>query len=188
MRIPVEEIDYYRRKYSGYSYEERVESSLKTQIQDRFKQGKYFLTRELFLGIANWKTPRQRKNYEKNSSLLVAEVSRISFEDGRNEKIRIEILTLLDGVNYPVASTLLHFAFPNQYPILDFRSIWSLEMEKPSIYSFNFWWNFVEVMRQESTKLGISIRDLDKALWAYSKESQKPTEIRGRTRKVGGGR
>jgi hypothetical protein len=46
-------------------------------------------------------------------------------------------------------------------------------MEKPSIYSFEFWWNFVEVMRQENVKLGISIRDLDRALWTYSKENQK---------------
>ena len=127
----------------------------------------------MFLQIAGWKTPRQRKNYERNSSSIVLEVTGISFETRRNERLRIEILTLLEGVNYPVASTLLHFAFPGHYPILDFRAIWSLGIERPMSYSFDFWWSFVKTMRKESARLGISIRDLDKALWAFSKENQR---------------
>jgi hypothetical protein len=169
MRIPPAKIKDYIKKYSAYSYDERLENRLKDQIQERFAQGKVYLSKEVFLQIASWKTARQRKNYEKNSFSLVSEVTGISFESKRNERLRIEILTLLQGVNYPVASTLLHFAFPGQYPILDFRTIWSLGMERPMPYSFDFWWSFVKTMRKESARLGISIRDLDKALWAFSK-------------------
>lgn len=101
------------------------------------------------------------------------EIKTISFAKERREKRRIEFLTLLEGVKYSVASILLHFAFPDEYPILDFRAVWSLGMEKPSSYSYDFWCNFVQVMRRASENYGVSIRDLDKALWAYSKENQK---------------
>jgi hypothetical protein len=64
---------------------------------------------------------------------LISEVTGIVLQKSRNEKMWIEILTILEGVNYSVASTLLHFAFPDQYPILDFRTIWSLGIEKPCL-------------------------------------------------------
>jgi hypothetical protein len=172
MRIPRRQILKYVQGYSVYSYDEETEATLKSAIQNRFCRGKRDLTKELFLGIAAWKTPRQKRKYETNTAALISEVTAISFQEGRNEKVRIQVLLALEGVGYPVASTILHFAFPDQYPILDFRAVWSLGMEKPSAYTFEFWWEFVEKMRRESSKLGLTIRDLDKALWAYSKENQ----------------
>lgn len=172
MRLPPEQFGYYKQKYSDYAYDEQKENRLKKLVRDRFDQGDYSLSKQLFVEIATWKTPRQRSNYESNVPTLVAEATNIAFGVAKNERIRIEILTLLAGVSYPVASTLLHFAFPERYPILDFRAIWSLGLEQPSYYSFNFWWHFVKRMYEESRKLKVSIRDLDKALWAYSKENQ----------------
>ncbi len=43
-----------------------------------------------------------------------------------SERLRIEVLTLLNGVSWPTASVLLHFGYDNLYPILDFRALWSL--------------------------------------------------------------
>jgi adenine-specific DNA glycosylase len=37
----------------------------------------------------------------------------------------------LRGVGIPTASALLHFAFPNDYPILDVRALASLAAERP---------------------------------------------------------
>lgn len=173
MRILPEKVADYIERYSDYNSDEQLEQRLKEQVQKRFVQGKVNLSKDIFLQIASWKTHRQRKNYERNSASLVSEVTGISFESGRDERVRIEILTLLEGVNYPVASTLLHFAFPDRYPIVDFRALWSLGVRRPSSYSFDFWWDFVKSMREESTRLGISIRDLDKALWAFAKENQR---------------
>jgi hypothetical protein len=174
MRIPRRRIRAYIRRYSLYSYDEKTEAQLKSATQERFRSGKRDLTKRLFLGIAAWKTPRQKRKYETNTSSLISDVTGISFQVGRTEKVRIEVLLVLGGVGYPVASTLLHFAFPDRYPILDFRAVWSLGMEQPSFYTFEFWWEFVERMRWESNKLGLTIRELDKALWAYSKENQPP--------------
>ena len=43
-----------------------------------------------------------------------------------DERLRIEVLTLLDGVDWPTASVVLHFCHADPYPILDYRAIWSL--------------------------------------------------------------
>ena len=173
MRILPEKVADYIERYSDYSSDEELERRLKMKIKKRFAQGKNNLSKDIFVQIASWKTPRQRRNYERNSASLVSEVTGISFESGRNERVRIEILTLLAGVDYPVASTLLHFAFPDRYPILDFRALWSLRMQRPPVYSFGLWCSFAETMRKESARLRISIRDLDKALWVFSKENQR---------------
>ncbi len=172
MRIPPGSIPECIRRYSLYGYDEPKEIRLKKLIQDRFEQGHLSITKKIFVGIATWKTPRQKRNYEKNPAGLISEVTEIAFQKGRDERVKIGVLTILEGVQYPVASTILHFAFPDRYPILDFRAVWSLGMEKPSPYTFDFWWAFVEKMRWESRRLGLTIRELDKALWAYSKENQ----------------
>jgi len=74
-----------------------------------------------------------------------------------------------------VASVILHFKFPDRYPILDFRALWSLDKEQPKYYTFDFWWDYVQEIRKLSEYLKIDIRTIDKALWYYSKENQRQT-------------
>ena len=68
---------------------------------------------------------------------------------------------------------ILHFAFPDEYPILDVRALWSLGMEQPNDYSFQFWMDYCTRLRELSREHGVDLRTLDKALWQYSKEHQK---------------
>ena len=96
----------------------------------------------------------------------------------QEERTKIEILTLLNGVNWPSASVILHFFHNDLYPILDFRALWSLGIEKvPAQYTFVFWWKYVSYCRKLSLKHNIDMRILDKALWQYSKENQNSTKI-----------
>ena len=89
----------------------------------------------------------------------------------KDEKDRIESLLGrkggLRGIGYPVASTILHFAFPNRYPIMDFRVIRSLNWDKPSTYNFSFWKKYYKRIRAISTKYSFPIRTVEKALWKY---------------------
>ncbi|HUV14993.1 MAG TPA: hypothetical protein VMW28_00330 [Pelolinea sp.] len=69
---------------------------------------------------------------------------------------------------------LLHFGHQELYPILDCRANWSLgKGEPPVLYNFDFWWGYVQFSRELAGKVGVSIRELDRALWQYSKENQK---------------
>jgi hypothetical protein len=66
----------------------------------------------------------------------------------------------------------LHFGHTDQYPILDYRALWSLAVDPPPPYSFSIWWRYVEFCRTLAKKCDVSVRTLDKALWQYSNENQ----------------
>ena len=67
---------------------------------------------------------------------------------------------------------ILHFGHEDGYPILDYRALWSLGVAKPSSYNFNIWWEYVTFCRAIAREYSLMTRELDKALWQYSKERQ----------------
>lgn len=58
------------------------------------------------------------------------------------------------------------------YPILDYRALWSLGIDPPPAYDFPFWRAYTLACRELAAGAGVSMRDLDRALWQYSKENQ----------------
>jgi hypothetical protein len=121
--------------------------------------------------VADWKSPRSAGNVEKNAAEFVEEMTSIAFA-GKNERSRIEPLTLLDGVSWPTASVVLHLFHPEPYPILDFRALWSLGSQPPAQYGFDFWWPYVQACRQFYDECACDPRTFDRAVWQYSKEQQ----------------
>lgn len=130
------------------------------------------LTKPNFVTVCAWKTPRSKPRCESNDEGLVREISALA-RTVETEQLRIELWTLLSGVKWPTASVFLHFAFPNQYPILDFRALWSLHEDVPKQYSFPFWWRYTLFCRELSHANGVSMRTLDQSLWQYSKLHQE---------------
>ena len=86
----------------------------------------------------------------------------------------MEALLELNGVGVPTASTLLHFAFPDDYPILDVRALESLGVKARTQYPVSFWLGYLRACRELSMGCGVSVRTLDKALWQHSKNAQTP--------------
>ena len=150
--------------------EQEFESQLETEISSKIKERGYYLKKE-FLAIALWKSPRPRRRYKSNPPDLVEEVTRLALS-AKAEQLRIMIPTVLDGVGMPVASVLLHFGSTDPYPILDFRALWSLGIDAPPVYTFDFWWDYTKYCRTLALENGVSMRTLDRALWQYSKENQ----------------
>lgn len=130
-----------------------------------------FLTKADLRAVARWKATRSAGRMEKNSEAYVQEISGFALTTA-DERARIEALTLLDGVRWPTASVVLHFFHRNRYPIVDFRALWTVSMDVPSQYSFDFWSRYVEYCRTLATRARINMRVLDQALWQYSKEKQ----------------
>lgn len=155
----------YDKRYKG-TPDELIENELKDWFEER-----RYLDKENFVKLGIWKTPRQKKNYKSNSEGLIKEITKFSLLT-KNKEARIESLTALNGVLYPVASVILHFAFPDRYPIMDFRAIWSLGWQQPKYYTFEFWQKYCKEIKTISNELGLPIRTVDKALWEYSKENQ----------------
>jgi hypothetical protein len=134
--------------------------------------------REEFLVLCAWKTPRSRPKVAANPEATVIEATGASFA-ATDEEARISALLGLEGVGVPTASTLLYFAFPDDYPILDVRALDSLGVGPRSQYPVSFWLQYLAVCRELARCNGVSLRTLDKALWRQSKERAEAAQASG---------
>ena len=130
------------------------------------------LERPEFLKICAWKSARTKSSCRRNSTHRIETLTRAAFATS-DEALKISLLRLLDGVEWPTASTILHFCDARPYPILDYRALWSLGQANPPSYTMELWLAYVAFTRDLADRLGLPIRTVDKALWQYSKERQK---------------
>jgi hypothetical protein len=130
-------------------------------------------TREEFVRVCAWKTARSRSRVATNSGKDIKRASQRAL-GSEVEATRMEALLALTGVGVPTASTLLYFAFPDAYPILDVRALDSLGVKARSQYPVSFWLAYLSACRELAARCGVDIRTLDKALWQYSKERATP--------------
>lgn len=129
-----------------------------------------YLTKAMLLDIVRWKAARAIGHARKNEDQLVIEVTRVSLS-ARHEEVMIGALTLMKGVRYRMASTILYFCSPERYPIMDWRAWDSLkalgriqgEMED----TFECWQEYTGVCRKLAERYKVPLRTLDKALWKY---------------------
>jgi hypothetical protein len=132
------------------------------------KQG--FLNKNDFVTICEWNSTRPRALYRSNAEDFIREITRVSFST-KHERVRVEVLTLLNGVSLATASVLLHFCAPDPYPILDTNSLWSLGETPPRKFNFEFWWQYVQITRKLAKQARVDMRTLDRALWQYAREN-----------------
>jgi len=126
-------------------------------------------TRDEFVEVCAWKTPRSRPRVMANSEAAVLDATSRALH-ATDETVRIGALLELHGVGVPTASTLLYAAFPADYPILDVRALESLGVKARSGYPITFWLGYLDACRRLARESGVSLRTLDKALWQRSKE------------------
>ncbi|MFC1531146.1 hypothetical protein ACFL5T_02765 [Gemmatimonadota bacterium] len=156
---------------SRYSYQyESDEREIEESIAPAVREQGYF-SKDQLLTVCRWKSPRTKSRVIRNTDDYVQEVTRTALSTP-NERMRIEVLTLLTGVGWPTASVLLHFGHSDRYPILDYRALWSVSSEPPNVFDFSFWRDYTEFCRETADGCGVSMRTLDRALWQYSKEDQ----------------
>ena len=145
-----------------------VDESARETIGAAARARGYYRRRE-FLRVCAWKTPRSAPKVALNTEPAVRAATRRALAEP-DETARMQALLSLSGVGVPTASTLLYFAFPALYPILDVRALESLGVKPRSQYPISFWLGYLEACRTLAAQSGVSIRTLDKALWQWSKE------------------
>jgi hypothetical protein len=168
LRFPLSEIRYWAGEYSYSS--SNAEPPL-LRLKPRIRRSRR-LTKDQLVEICRWKATRSAGNALRNDPAYVERITALSFSTS-NERARIELLTLLDGVGWPTASVILHFFHKGRYPILDYRALWSLRAKPPRKYTFDFWWRYTLYCRGIAGKASVRMRTLDKALWQYSQERQR---------------
>ena len=167
LQFPLEQVPEYAARYS---YEDDVEVlGIGRAARDR---GYY--TREEFVTVCRWKTPRSGPLVAENSADVVEALTRAALNDTSRERQRLDALRSLRGVEWATASVLLHLAYPERYPILDKRALHALGVRSPASYSFRFWEAYVTAWLQLAGRAGVDGRTLDQALWQWSKEQGAP--------------
>jgi len=165
-RMPLGEVREWMARFGEAAADEEVLGVIAAAVRARG----HFL-RDEFLRTYAWKSRRSLGRAEHYTEEQIADVTRVALRQS-DEKLRICLLRALDGVDWPVASTLLHVGASADYPILDFRAVWSLGSSMPAYVNFEFWWAYVECCRALASEAGVTVRELDKALWAYSEANQ----------------
>jgi hypothetical protein len=132
------------------------------------RQRGHYTKPELVL-VCAWKTARSRSRVALNTEAFVEGITRTALAT-TDEAERVLALCALRGVNMPTASVLLHFAFPDRYPIIDWRALESLGQREQSAYSVDYWVAYVNACRALAREAGVTMRILDKALWQHSRE------------------
>ncbi len=166
LRFPESEIEQVAQRYE-YPAAEIELLELKSKVQRLA-----YLDKRQLMQVARWKAPRSSGHVEGNDDSYVKEITSWAFK-AKDERSRVEVLTVLDGVGWPSASVILHLFHKQAYPILDFRALWSVGVEVPKQYSFSFWWPYVQFCREVAQRNSVNMRTLDRALWQYSKINQK---------------
>lgn len=166
LRFPTEDIPLWAERYAYRADDQHVIDTISAAVRER---GHF--RRDEFLETYRWKTERTARYAERHTEEELIAVVGLAFRQ-RDEKLKLKLLCALDGVDVPVASALLHVGLSEDYPIIDYRALWSLNSGQPSYYSYEFWWLYVECCRRAAAAAAVSVRELDKALWAYSDANQ----------------
>ncbi len=124
---------------------------------------------DAFVRLYRWKTRgRPMRHLARTGAAELEVATRTALDSRTPDRRRAAVLVALDGIEYPVASCVLHFAHADPYPILDRRAIESLGYKtQRTIYSETFWQDYVVACRDLAREHSVSMRVLDRALWTW---------------------
>lgn len=132
-----------------------------------------YLNKRQLHRICCWKSPRSGAYIDRNADIEVITKTTTALSPDTPDNERITRLCELHGVQYRMASVILYFAFPQKYPIYDFRVLWSLGWAEPNNYDVMSLWNkYCAKIGEISQSSGLDNRTVEKGLWVYSKRHQ----------------
>jgi hypothetical protein len=124
-----------------------------------------------FNEIFRWKTKNRGKSRPKqNSDEEIAEALRVS-TILQSPKLAIALLCGLTGVAIPVASSIMTAIYPERFTIIDFRALEALDAEPERSGSLSYYECYLTFCTKLAKDWEISLRELDRALWMWSKKT-----------------
>lgn len=166
------ELRFSRRDIAKWASRFSYESDIEIEQVGSTARARGYLTRSEFVKLCRWKSPRSHPLVRANPTDVVEAVTGAALGT-TDERAKMGLLRALSGVSWPTASVILHFCDRERYPILDFRALWSLGYRTPPPYTLQFWLAYVKFTRDLAKRTRSSMRQVDRALWQYSKERQR---------------
>jgi hypothetical protein len=131
--------------------------------------------------VCRWKSARAIHQVRANTAAEVRAATRAALR-ARSERVRLTELTRLRGVSVPMASALLTLLHPRRYGVIDIR-VWQLLHRVGSVsgpargagFRFAHWSQFLTVLRALAARLGVTARDVERALFGVHRRYQSGT-------------
>ena len=120
----------------------------------------------IHLGI--WKNDNKRgsSDFKKNTERQIRRQTGDSLKHAC-----IEPLLELDGFQLPMASSLMHFVFPENFPIIDKLALFTLlDREQNVGKNMRLWRAYQSKCLEIKSAYDLPLRTIDRALWQYAKE------------------
>jgi hypothetical protein len=162
-------IDELAKRYDSKEDEEPLQAGRAIQNGDH--------SRANVMKIFEWKTGgRGRTRLSGNTDIEIADALRIAVE-AKTDRASVAVLCGLNGVAVPVASAILTAIDPSRYTIIDFRALEALGYTG-SDRTIDFYLAYLSKCRNFAKEYKVSLRDLDRALWQWSKDRSDVKEQR----------
>ena len=159
-----EQIEYYASRYKDIEGDRQVACRLAPAIE------RGFATKAELIVLVRWKAARVVRHAERNSDADVKEITQASF-GASSSLMRLKFLTILHGFSWAMASALLHFIFPKECPVLDFRAMNTVGGPTSNYEKDEVWEEYAALCCRTADEYGISLPKLDRALWQYDLEN-----------------
>jgi hypothetical protein len=163
-----------------------LERYLFQQVSQRFEE-EQTLTSYDFFAIIVWKSNRAKTKVRRGLSAAHTSVQTLMQQvaEAPRPVDKVSLLAEIDGIGIRMASAILAVCYPSEFTVLDYRAWetlcnWELEglprtvPRTPASYV-----QYCEACARFAAREGISVRDLDRALWARSWENDLNELIEG---------
>jgi len=133
----------------------------------RIARGDY--SRANLEAMFRWKAGgRGISRLRRNSDAEISDALRIG-TSAQSERAAVSVLCGFSGLEIPLASAILTAIDPERYTIIDFRVLESLGVRR-SWHTIDSYLAYQQQCRALARENGVSLRELDRALWQWSKE------------------
>jgi hypothetical protein len=148
-----------------------------SQFKDlKNKRTPFYLSLDELEIILRWKlrtqyartTKVRLKNTNENINLITQMAFLISHPDKKIETaLKLRSLTLIYGVEIPVASAILTLCFPEKYSVIDFRNWRQVfnEHKKKTQYSVSEYCNYLDIINSMAIEFSFTTQEIDMAIW-----------------------
>jgi hypothetical protein len=120
--------------------------------------------------IVAWKASRALGHVGRNTAEELEEALSLVVK-GVSDRASIAILTGLNGVRTPMASAILTAIDPERFTVIDKLALNSLKHPRWDLTP-GFYVTYLKFCRTTAQEQGLSLRDLDRALWQYSNRGE----------------
>ena len=168
-------IEKWHPRYDEFAHDEQEYQAIIRKISSEFKESGN-ISGDTFIRILNWKAPRVKGIVRLDEFEVYAKTIGQALQAPEDRKL--EILVGLYGIGVPVGSTILHFIYPDRFPIMDIRTAETLhyaeriESKQRDLKRYPPFCSVILDIRQKHHRW--SLRQIDRALFAYHKIELNP--------------